>query len=137
MAQEQVPIKLTKIMQTRTYTVMVVGTDEKHFAIYVEPVVGRLIQDYLSGGVHPRPLTYDLILSLLQGIEARPIQVVINDVEDTIYFARLFLEQERDGLRHILEIDARPSDCLTLALVHQIPIFCAKSVLEQAIPIDE
>jgi uncharacterized protein len=62
---------------------------------------------------------------------------VINDVQDTIYFARLFLEQDRGDIRHIVEIDARPSDCITLALMNNAPVYCTREVLEKTISVEE
>jgi bifunctional DNase/RNase len=54
-----------------------------------------------------------------------------------VYFARLFLEQTIGNLRHILEIDARPSDCITLALMNNVPVYCTREVLEKTIAIEE
>ena len=100
-------------MQTRSYTVVILGARDKKFAIYTDPSIGRTLQMHLTGVEKIRPLTHDLMDSIFQGLGVTVKQVVINDVQDTIYFARLFLEQEIGGIRHILEIDARPSDCIT------------------------
>lgn len=137
MLSEIVQLSFDKIMQTRSYTVVVLGTKEKRFAIYVDPNVGRVLQLFLTGTSKPRPLTHDLINRIFQGLEMRVIQVVINDIQDTIYFARLFLECEHDGIRHILEVDARPSDCIMLALTHNAPVFCTREVLEKTIAVEE
>src|SRR3990170_4264603 len=106
-----IPVSFSKILQSRAYTVIIIGTPEKRFAIYADPQVGRNIQIYLTEEHKPRPYTHDLINAILNGLDIKPLQIVINDVEETVYFARLFLEQTIDGKRHILEIDARPSDC--------------------------
>jgi uncharacterized protein len=132
-----IPITFNKIMQSRAYTVIVLGTDEKRFAIYADPQVGRNMQLYLTESHKPRPSTHDLIKSLFSGFEITPLQVVIHDVEDTIYYARLFIEQKVGEQAIILEIDARPSDCITLALMHNIPIYCRKEVLEKAVAVEE
>lgn len=137
MLSELVQLSFDKIMQTRTYTVIVLSAREKKFAIYTDPSIGRTLQMYLTGTEKPRPLTHDLINYIFQGFEVRIRQVVINDVEDTIYFARLFLEQEIDGIKHIVEIDARPSDCITLALMNNVPVYCTHEVLDKTIPIDD
>ena len=124
-------------MQSQNYTVFILGTEEKQFAIYTSPHVGQNLQMHLSEQVKPRPYTYDLINSLFNGLDISLLQVVITDVQDTIYFARLFVEQETDEVRRILEIDARPSDCLTLALENDIPIYCTREVLKKTISIEE
>ena len=134
---ELVPIYFRKIMQSRAYTVIFLGDDTKQFAIYTDPLVGKNLQLLLTKKQPQRPYTHDLIHSIFEGLEVNLLQVVINNVEDTIYFSRLFLEQMIDDKsRCILEIDARPSDALILALMHEAPIFCRKEVMEKAIPID-
>ena len=137
MVKELIQLSFDKIMQTRSYTVVVLGARDKKFAIYTDPSIGRTLQMHLTGVEKPRPLTHDLMDAIFQGLGVSIKQVVINDVQDTIYFARLFLEQDIGGIRHILEIDARPSDCITLALMNNVPVYCTKEVLEKTIPIEE
>lgn len=130
---ELIPIKFEKVMQSRAYTCVVLGTEDKKFAIYTDPASGKSMQIYLASTEKPRPYTHDLINCIFRGLEIKVKQVVINDVQDTIYFARLFLEQQIGDLLHIVEIDARPSDCITLALLHKVPIYCTRDVLEKTI----
>lgn len=137
MLSELIQLSFDKIMQTRTYTVVVLDGKDKRFAIYTEPSIGRILQFYLTETEKPRPLTHDLMNLIFKGLSVRVRQVVINDLQDTIYFARLFLEQEIDGILHILEIDARPSDCITLALINNAPVFCTREVLDKAIPVED
>lgn len=124
-------------MQSQSYTVFILGTQDKQFAIYTSPHVGQNIQTHLADQIKPRPYTYDLINSIFGGLDISLLQVVITDVQDTIYFARLFVEQTVDEQRKILEIDARPSDCLTLALENDIPIYCTKDVFDRVIAVEE
>jgi len=137
MATELVPITFNKIMQSHAYTVIILGTEQKRFAIYTDPSVGRNIQTYLTDEHKPRPYTHDLIHAVFKGFSIKPLQIVITDIEDTIYFARLYLEQQIGEQTTFLEIDARPSDCITLALLNNIPIFCRKEILEKAVPVEE
>lgn len=137
MLSELVQIRFHKIMQTRAYTVVILGTEEKQFAIYTEAGVGQTLQMALTNAHKPRPQTHDLINTIFQGLGVRVKQVVINDMQDTIYFARLYLEQSEGEIRHIVEIDARPSDCITLAMLHQCPVFCTREVLDRALPVEE
>lgn len=137
MFSELIQLSFDKIMQTRTYTVVVLGARGKKFAIYTDPSIGRTLQIFLTGLEKPRPLTHDLINSIFKGLQVRVRQIVINDIQDTTYFARLFLEQEINGLRHILEIDARPSDCITLALMNNAPVYCTHEVLDKTVPIED
>ncbi len=134
---ELIPITFNKIMQSRAYTVIILGTETKRFAIYTDPAVGRNIQVHLTEESKPRPYTHDLMNAIFEGFGIKPLQIVINNVEDTIYFARIYLEQQIGDQKTILEIDARPSDCITLALLNNIPVFCRKEVLEKAVAVEE
>lgn len=137
MLGELVQLSFDKIMQTRSYTVVILSGNEKRFAIYTDPSIGRVLQLYLTGTEKPRPLTHDLMYSILGGLNVRIKQVVINDIQDTIYFARLFIEQHQNGIRHIIELDARPSDCITLALMSNAPVYCTAEVLEKTVAVED
>jgi bifunctional DNase/RNase len=134
---ELIPIAFKKLMQSRSYTVIILGTDQKRFAIYTEPSIGKTLQNYLTQEPKQRPYTFDLMNAIFKGLNIKPIQIVITDIEDTIYFARLFLEQQIGDETHILEIDARPSDCITLALINNIPLLCRKDIFEKAVAVED
>lgn len=76
----------------------------------------------------PRPMTHDLLRNVIADVEGKVTRVVINDLVESTFYARIFLTL---GPRQ-LEIDARPSDALALALRTDAPIFVAQSVLDQA-----
>lgn len=136
-ASDLVKISFKKVMQTRAYTVVILGTEEKLFAIYTDPNIGRTIQMHLTEADKPRPFTHDLINMIFNGFDIKVLKIIINDIQDTIYFARLFLEQKIGDKRHILEIDARPSDCITLALMNEVPVYCTQDVLDKTVPVEE
>lgn len=137
MFSELIQLSFDKIMQTRAYTVIVLSGQNKNFAIYTDPSIGKTLQLFLTEVESPRPLTHEFIDRIFEGMEVRVKQVVINDVQDTIYYARLFLEQDIGDIRHIIEIDARPSDCLTLALMNNAPVYCTREVLDKTIAVEE
>ena len=137
MNNELIPIQFNKIMQSHSYTVFILGTPEKRFAIYTAPHVGKNIQKQLAKQKKARPHVSDLIHAIFQGLEIHLIQVVITDLQDTVYFSRLFVEQMTDKKRKILEIDARPSDSLALAILNEVPIYCTQEVWERVLPLDE
>lgn len=137
MTSELVQLSFDKIMQTKSYTVVILAAREKRFAIYTEPSIGKTLQLYLTGLGKSRPLTHDLMSLIFKGYDMRVKQVVINNLIDTVYYARLFLEQDEGDLRHVVEIDARPSDCITLALMNNVPVFCTREVLDKTIHIEE
>jgi uncharacterized protein len=76
----------------------------------------------------PRPMTHDLLRNVIADVEGKVTRVVINDLVDSTFYARIFLTL---GSKQ-LEIDSRPSDALALALRTDAPIFVAQSVLDQA-----
>jgi len=137
MSQDFIQLNFDRIVQTRAYTAIVLKSKEKRFAIFAEPQVGRFLQLHLSGEERARPQTPDLLSSIFSCLDIEVKQLLINDLQDTTFLARLFLEMTKDGLRHIVEIDARPSDCIILAFMHSAPVFCTKQVVEQAIPFVE
>ena len=76
----------------------------------------------------PRPVTHDVFLDALTNIDARVDHVVITDVKGAMFFARLTLKQHD----RLIDLDARPSDAIALALRQQAPIFIEEDVLERA-----
>jgi len=87
----------------------------------------------ISGEDIGRPLTHDLLLAVIHATGCKLSRVEITRLADRTFFALLHVESE-DGT---LEIDARPSDAIALALRADVPIFVAEEVLAQAQVIDE
>lgn len=137
MFSELIQLNFDKILQTHTYTVVILAGKEKRFAIYMDPSIGKTLQMYLTNTEKKRPLTHDLFSMVLKGFDIRIKQIVINDLQDTIYFARLFLEINQGSTRHILEIDCRPSDCITMALMHNAPVYCTREVLDKTLHVED
>lgn len=78
-------------------------------------------------GIKPaRPLTHDLIKILLDALESKVVKIVINDLKNETYFARIYIES--DG--NLFSIDARPSDSIALALRMNATIFVEDKVME-------
>lgn len=84
------------------------------------------IHNALSGEVSPRPMTHDLFISVLECLEATISDVLIDDLEGGIYYARLSLVH---GSKRS-ELDARPSDCLALAIRAKAPIHIQERIIE-------
>ncbi|MDB2613538.1 DUF151 domain-containing protein [Chlamydiales bacterium] len=134
---ELIQLSIDKVVQTKAYTIAILGNNEKRFGIYLDPQVGKVMQLYLTNTERQRPYTHDLMESCFQGFGIEVQQVVIMSIQDTIYYARLFLEQKIGDFRHIVEVDCRPSDSLTLALIKDVPIFCTKEVFEESIAVED
>ena len=135
MENELIAMNVNKILQTRSHTAILLGTEKKQFAIYMEPSVGAHIQLYLANERPARPFSHELLQQILKGLGAKIVQVVIHECQESIYFARFFVEQEQNDKKVIIEIDARPSDCIPLAIMNNIPIYCRKEVFEKAISV--
>jgi bifunctional DNase/RNase len=99
------------------------GNEEKVFVILVDPGVGAAITMSITRASKERPLTHDLLANILQALGARIERVVVDDLKSDTYFARLILKVENEFQRKIVEIDARPSDCIALAAHQGVPIY--------------
>ena len=101
----------------------------KAIVFYIDPAVGASINASLSGQLPPRPLTHDLYLLTLQAFGAKVSRAVIVRMENEIYYARLILEAENEIMeRKIIELDARPSDCLALAVRCGAPFYVVRKL---------
>ncbi len=79
--------------------------------------------------VHPpRPITHDLIVNLLEAFEAHLLRVVINDLKNNTFYARMVLQKENV----MFSIDARPSDSIAVAVRKDAPIFVSRHVMDEA-----
>src|SRR5260370_7794219 len=97
------------------------GTEEKVFVIFVDQSVGAAIAMFKQGTQKERPLTHDLLANILGALGAKIERVIVNDLKGGTYFARLVLSAENElKQKKIIEIDARPSDCIAMA-THQTP----------------
>ncbi len=132
MKREVVPIGIRGILPTQQNGCAIfVGNEAKVFVIQVDMAMGRAIGDFLQGKEKERPLTHDLMLSTFIGLGVTVERVVITEMKNSTYFARLILKQENELGKKIVELDARPSDCLALAAAQKASIYVSKSLFEQ------
>ena len=118
------------VMPTSNGCAIFLGNDQRTFVIYVDPAIGNAINMTINQVKKERPLTHDLIGLILKGLEASIERVLINDVDDGTFFARIILRMENELGKKIIELDARPSDSIVLALQMNKPIFAAQKVLD-------
>jgi uncharacterized protein len=123
-----VQIDVKGVVPTANGCAVFLGNDEKVFVIYVDHGVGAAITMFLRNTPKERPLTHDLIGHIFTGLGVKVERVVVNDLKNSTYFARLVLQVENELGKKILEIDARPSDCIALAVQQKSPIFVATKV---------
>jgi bifunctional DNase/RNase len=126
-----VEVSVRGVMPTANGCAVFLGNDEKTFVIYVDHSVGNAIQMTLNGVKKERPLTHDLIGHILLGLGAKLDRVIINDVNEGTFYARIILHMENELGRKILELDARPSDSTVLALQQKRPLYTARKVFDR------
>ena len=117
------------LLPTQAGCAVFLGDGSKAIVFYIDPAIGASINTILSGQAVPRPLTHDLFLLTLQAFGASVSRAVILRVENEIYYARLILEAQNEIMeRKIVELDARPSDCLALAVRCGAPLYVIRSL---------
>ena len=131
MPSDAIHVQILGLMPAASGMAVFLGNDTKTFSIHVDHGVGTSIALLLKGEKRERPLTHDLIHLILQGFGITVDKVIINDLRNDTYFARLTLRQVGPGGTSITEIDARPSDCVAIALETQKPIYVAKAVWDK------
>jgi uncharacterized protein len=130
MQNEVIEVGVKGVMPTANGCAVFLGNGEKAFVIYVDHSVGNAISMTLNGVKKERPLTHDLIGSILLGLNISLERVVINDVSEGTFYARIILHMQNELGRKIIEVDARPSDSIVLALQQKKPLFVAQKVFE-------
>jgi uncharacterized protein len=130
MSKDTVIVTIKGVMPTTNGCAIFIGDNLKTFLIYVDPAVGSAIQMCLAGIKKDRPMTHDLIGSILLGLEAKIEHVLINDTKNGTYYARITLSMSNELGRKIVEIDARPSDSMVLALQLKRKIYVSRKVYE-------
>lgn len=101
---------------------------KRYLPIWIGPAEADAIAVKLQGVTVPRPLTHDLLSSVIDSLGATIDSVVVNDLKSDTFYAKLILNV--DGGQ--LEIDSRPSDALALAVRADVPIFVEEAVLDKA-----
>jgi hypothetical protein len=104
---------------------------KKVLPIWIGMVEATAIALKLQQQEPPRPLTVDLLKTVLDSVDAKVLMVVVNDMRDRTYFARIFVRANTNGST-TLELDARPSDSIGLALRTGAPIYVADWILDEA-----
>lgn len=88
--------------------------------------IDRLVKERPS----ERPLTHDLLVSVVEHLDAKVARSVIDDLRDDTYYAKLVLRRGKEEIA----VDARPSDAITLAIKADAPIYVAEKVMNAVAP---
>ncbi len=116
---DQQVIYLKEIDGQRTFPILI--------GIFEATMIDRRVKGYNS----PRPLTHDLVCSAVENLGGKFQDVVINELKDHTYFAKLRVRFEGE----LIEIDARPSDAIAVAVTYEprLPIFVNEEVLNEVL----
>lgn len=117
------------LLPTAAGCAVFLGDGHKVIVFYIDLAIGASINAALAGETPQRPLTHDLYLLTLEAFGAKASRAVIVAFENEIYYARLILEAQNEIMeRKIVEIDARPSDCIAIAVRAGAPIFVVREL---------
>lgn len=116
-------------MQSGQHVVILKEKDaERYLPIWIGLFEANAIALKISGVNPERPITHDLMAATMAELHVRLQRIVVTSLDNEVFFARLFLSQDgRD-----LDVDARPSDAIALAVRLECPIFVAQDVLDKA-----
>lgn len=102
--------------------------DGRVLPIYIGFAEALSIYYALRGNIPPRPMTHDLMVDVIGKLNARVEKIVIDDLIDNTFYARLILKQNDKTI----EVDARPSDSIAIAIRLACPIFVEEEVMDEA-----
>ncbi len=129
MNKEVIEVQVRAILPVDGSFAVFIGNEDKVFVIYVEETVGAAISMFMRGITKERPLTHDLVGHILMAFGAKVDRVIINHMQGSVFHARLIISAENElHTRKVVEIDARPSDSIALAIQQQAPIYVAAEV---------
>lgn len=116
------------LMNYQRVVILKVKDTTKYLPIWIGPSEADSIALKLQDVSVPRPLTHDLLHSAIQTLGAQVSRIVVSDLNNDTFFATIVLEHKENTV----ELDARPSDAIALAVRTGAPIFADDSVVEKA-----
>lgn len=134
-------VKIQRVIgPTPNGAAVLLGNEEKTFVIFIGFYEAAALIREINNEVTARPLTHELVQNVFLGFDIKVKNVVISAIIDNTFCSTLVLQQEVgegadggewDGKRNEVRIDARPSDCLVLALKSKVDILVSDEVFSQ------
>ena len=125
-----VQMELSKIiiseMQDQQIIVLKEVDGDRKFPIVIGSGEAYAIDRRLKGILHPRPLTHDLLASVIEQMGGSIERIEINNLQDHTFFARIHIRQNGTTVK----VDSRPSDAIALGVATSVPIYVAEHVLD-------
>jgi len=126
-----VQVEPVALLPTQAGTAVFLGDGEKVIIFYIDPNIGSSVNAAMTGQLPSRPLSHDLMLMSLETMGARVSRAIIVKMEEEVYYARLIIEAKNEIMEHkIVELDARPSDCLALIVRCGAPLYVLRDLWE-------
>ncbi|MPZ51898.1 MAG: bifunctional nuclease family protein [Acidimicrobiia bacterium] len=100
----------------------------RYLPIWIGASEATAIASALQGVEPPRPLTHDLLTTVIQELGAEVQRIVVSDMRDSVYYADLFMTHENQAMT----ISSRPSDAIALAIRIEAPVFASRAVFDEA-----
>ena len=127
-----IEVQVRAVLPTSGGCAVFLGNADKVFIIYVDQTVGSAITMFMREISKERPLTHDLIAHLMTALGARVERVIINDLKNATYYARMIIRAENElQQKKIVELDGRPSDCIAMATQQKAPIYVSQEVWDE------
>ena len=127
-----IEVQVRAVLPTSGGCAVFLGNNDKVFIIYVDQTVGSAITMFMREISKERPLTHDLLGHLMTALGAKVERVIINDLKNATYYARAIIRAENElQQKKIIELDARPSDCIAMATQQKAPIYVSQEVWDE------
>jgi hypothetical protein len=107
---------------------VLVGDGARQLPIRIGPVEAHAISIALENGRSDRPMTHDLLKTVIEKLDGDVDRVVIDDLWNGVYYAKVYLIRGEEEI----PIDARPSDGIALAVRFDVPVYVSEGILEAA-----
>ena len=131
MTKDVIQVKIRGILPVNNGEAVFLGNKQKVFVIQIERTMGEIVKMFIQNKTKQRPLTHDLMIDCFQGFGITVDRIIITELRGTTYYARMILQQRNELGRKIVELDARPSDCLALATAQKRPIFVSRELFNE------
>ncbi len=128
---KEIELKIYSIATSVTESIIFLDESEgsKILPIWIGPMEAQAIAIRLSGFPSPRPMTHDLIYSILDTLKYKIKKVKLIDVIKNTYYATIYIEDEKGKIKK--EIDSRPSDAIAMAVRYGCPIYIDEKIMNK------
>lgn len=116
------------LMNSQRVVILKEKEAERYLPIWIGPAEADSIAVKLQDVTVPRPLTHDLLRSVIDALGAVVISIIVNELRNDTFYAKIILNVDDEEM----EIDSRPSDAIALAVRAKVPIYAEESVLDKA-----